>query len=463
MIHTNAELHPTFSVFHDPDGDVSVKEFAFFHNAIAHPETTVTPEGDRTIQIRLRELYHLIYQRSGGQHIAERTFGHAWSSDLLHWAVDTLAFATDTTWWNRQHVWSPSLVESGNRTYLFYTGVDAQEDQRIGYASTAALDTTNTVWDPVRVLALQASDTRWAVVDPPLYFGQTQFRDAYVMRDPEHAGCLLMVYGAHDSLDAKLNRGGLMVGVARSDSGRPDVWHDLGYIPGTNRSITKVGQLEGPHLFSANGSGDHWRLMYTNAGSPPGENGGTTIRFLSLAPGESPSDTTAAHWSAPVVLRDYLNGAPTSFGWSGSEELHVPGADLLGGFTAWSPGASGIAFTRLLWNGDDFALGAPSVTSVDEYRSPARSLTMVLSEREARSPQRTFVIEAPFELEARLDLFDLQGRRIATPFRGRLAQGGNRVVWPLTGSEGLRVTSGVYFARLSFEGGHRTLSTTVAR
>jgi hypothetical protein len=42
-----------------------------------------------------------------------------------------------------------------------------------GYASTAVLDTTNTVWDSTRVLCLQASDTRWAVVDPPLFVAVT--------------------------------------------------------------------------------------------------------------------------------------------------------------------------------------------------------------------------------------------------------------------------------------------------
>lgn len=462
VLHSDVEVHPTFSVFHDPDGDVSVKEFAFLRNVIAHPETTVTADSV-SIQLRLRELYHLVYQRSGGLHSLERTFGHAWSPDLVHWSVDTLAFAVDSTWWNRKHVWSPSLVESGGRTYLFYTGVDEQDDQRIGYASTELLDTSNTVWDPERIMVLQASDTRWAVVDPPLYFGQTQFRDAYVMNDPEHAGCLLMVYGAHDSLDAKLNRGGLMVGVARSDSGRADMWHDLGYFPKTNRSITRVGQLEGPHLFSVNGSGTGWRLMYTNAGSPPGENGRTTIRFLALAPGESPADTTPSHWSAPVALVDYLNGAPTSFGWSGSEELHMPGADLLGGFTAWSPGASGIAFTRVLWNGPEFTLGPPSVTSVDEYRSPARGVRLSLLDWNPRAAQVTFEIDTPLELEAKLEVFDAQGRRIATPFRGQLARGGMRVTWPLTNAGGARVASGVYFARLAFEGGNRTVQLAVTR
>ena len=462
VLHSDVETHPTFSVFHDPDGDVSVKEFAFLRNVVTYPETTVT-EDSVNIQVRLRELYHLVYQRSGGLHALERTFGHAWSADLVHWSVDTLAFAVDTTWWNRKHVWSPSLVESGGRTYLFYTGVDDQDDQRIGYASTALLDTSNTVWDPARVLVWQASDTRWAVVDPPLYFGQTQFRDAYVMHDPEHPGCLLMYYGAHDSLDARLDRIGLMVGVARSEPGRTDVWHDLGYFPGTNRSITKVGQLEGPHVFSVDGSGTGWRLMYTNAGSPPGENGSTTIRFLALAPGESPADTTASHWSAPVTLVNYLNGAPTSFGWSGSEELHMPGADLLGGFTAWSPGASGVAFTRVLWNGDQFTLGAPSVTSVDEYRSPARGVCLSLADPGPPRAQATFVIDSPLELAARLDVFDAQGRRIATPFRGQLVRGRSSVTWPLTNGEGARVASGMYFVRLAFEGGNRTLQLAVTK
>src|SRR5712691_9687899 len=117
LLFTTSELHPTYSVYHDPDGDVSVKEFAFFRNVVLHPDTTVTPDG-MVIVLRPRDLFHLIYQRSGGLHIAETTFGHAWSVDLLHWVVDTLAFATDTTWWNRHHVWSPSLIEVNGRTFM---------------------------------------------------------------------------------------------------------------------------------------------------------------------------------------------------------------------------------------------------------------------------------------------------------------------------------------------------------
>src|SRR5262245_7443183 len=78
-----AVLRPTFSWFHDPDGDVSVKEFAFFHNVVTHFDTTSTPDTTFIVP-SVRQLFHIIYQRSGGLHIAERTLGHAWSPDLVH-------------------------------------------------------------------------------------------------------------------------------------------------------------------------------------------------------------------------------------------------------------------------------------------------------------------------------------------------------------------------------------------
>jgi hypothetical protein len=446
LFNVTSELHPTYAVFFDPDGGVHTKEFALFRNVV-----------------RQRDLFHLIYQRSGGAHITEKTFGHAWSGDLVHWVVDTLAFAVDATWWNRQHVWSPSLVEANGRTYMFYTGVDDQQDQRIGYVSTAVLDTSNTVWDSPRVMVWEAANTRWAVPDPPVYGGQTQFRDCYVTHDPEHSGCLLMYFNAHDSIDAKLNHGGLAVGVARSDPGSVNTWHDLGYFPKTLPSVTNIPQLEGPHIFSVNGTGANWRLMFTNAGSPPGETGQTTVRFESLAAGQSPADTTPSHWSTQVILQQYLNNEPASFGWSGSEELHVPGADYMGGFTAWSPGPTGIAYSRVMWNGSDFTLGAPSVTSVDEVRSPARGVNMRLAGWSPSAPRVTFVIDSPVQLSAKLEVFDAQGRHTATPFDGTLARGQNTVTWELVTREGARVTNGVYFAHLGFAGGSRTVQVAVAR
>ena len=456
VIYVQAVVKPTYSVFHDPNGDTGCKEFAFVHNVVPDFDSVLAPG-------RMRDLFHLIYQRSGGLNAAETRFGHAWSRDLLHWAVDTAAFAVDTTWWNANHVWSPSIVLQNGRYYMFYTGVDSHDDQRIGYVSTALLDTTNTVWDSLRVMVWQASDTRWAVPDPWIYSGQTQFRDPYVIHDPDHPDRLLMFYEAHDSVSFKANIGGLTVGVAQSDPGSVDVWHDLGYYPKTLPRVIGIRQLEGPHVFSANGTGAAWRLMFSSAGTPPGENGHTTIRFEALAAGESLSDTTASHWTTPIILEQYLNGAPTAFGWSGSEELHVSSGDYLAGFTAWTPGATGIAMTRVNWNGTDFTLGAPTVTAVDEYRSPARGLRMSLAGFRPGARRVTFVIDSPLDLDAKLEVFDASGRRTAMLLDGRLARGHSTVSWELVPGRGARVPSGVYFARLSFAGGVRSVQIPIVR
>lgn len=446
------------TLFMDPDPSVVTKEFAFFYTSI--PDTNIGYG-------RVRAMFHLIYQRSGGPQWHETTFGHAWSSNLIQWSVDTLAFSIDGTPWNSAHVWSPSVVHHGGKDYLFYTGVDAQDDQRIGYASTSLLDTSNTVWDPERVMVWEANRTNWAVPDPWTYFGQSQFRDAFVMNDPEHPGQLLMFFSAHDSLDFQTGQGGLVVGVARSQPGTVDAWTDLGYYASTRKSVTKVGQLEGPHVFPVRGTNTGWRLMYSNAGTPAGENGNTTIRFEKLQPGASLTDTSLAAWGAPVILKQYLNNSTTVYGWSATEQLHLGspdgGADFLAGFTAWGPVLQGIAISRMNWNGSEFTLGRPVVTAVDEYRSPARGLTMCVTGGVHGAGRVTFDVDSPLALPAELELFDAQGRRVRTVFAGTLSVGRSQLVWDLTSADGGAVASGAYFARLAWRGGSRTTNVIVVR
>jgi len=439
-----------YYLFVDPDPWVLTKEFALFYNSV--PDTGAGRPG-------MRGLFHIIYQRTAGPQAAETLFGHAWSQDLFHWVVDTAAFAVNTTPWNSLHVWAPSLVEYQGKVYMFYTGVDQANDQSIGYASTSLLDTTNTVWDPDRVRVWTANDTRWAITDPPLYSGQTQLRDPFVIHDPEQPGRLLMFYAAHDSVDYKLNWGGLAVGVARSQPGSVNAWEDLGYYPSTLRSVTKIAQLEGPHVFPVNGGNDGWRLMYSSAGTPPGETGNTTIRFERLSSGASVADTTPAHWGAPQVLKDYLGGSSTVFGWSGSEELHVSGGDYLAGFTAWGPTLQGIAIARIAWQGSEFSLGQPTVTGVDEYRSPTRGVSMSLEGFSPHAGRIAFQLDSPLVLEAKLEIFDAQGRRVASLLAGRLAPGRTSLAWDVRHG----VASGVYFARLSFAGGTRSVILPITR
>jgi hypothetical protein len=117
----------------------------------------------------------------------------------------------------------------------------------------------------------------------------------------------------------------------------------------------------------------------------------------------------------------------------------------------------------VVWSGSEFTLGAPSVTSVDEVRSPARGVRLGLAGWSPSAGEVTFLIDSPIELAAKLDVFDAQGRRVATPFVGTLARGRNAVAWGLLTREGAPVANGVYFARLGFAGGNRTVQVAVAR
>ena len=441
-----------YGLFLDPNPNVLTKEFTLYFNSI--PDTTLGPG-------RYRDLFHLMYQRTSGPQAQEEMFGHAWSKDLFHWVVDTAAFSVDTTAWNTLHVWAPSLVEHQGKVYLFYAGVDATEDQSIGYATTSLLDTTNTVWDPERVQVWRASDTRWAVPDPWVYSGQTQFRDPCVIPDPDSTGRLLMFYTAHDSIDFKLGRGGLAVGVARSGPGTVNAWEDLGYYPKTLRSATSIPQLEGPHAFPVNGSNTGWRLMFTNAGTPPGENGTTTIRFEDLAPGFSVADTTPAHWGSQRFLMSYLHNDQAVFGWSGSEQLHLSGADYLAGVTAWGPFVQSIAISLMTWNGSNFTLGQPSVASVDDVHSTARGVRLSLGSYAPDADQVRFELDTPVALDAKLEIFDAMGRRVASLLDRPIQPGRTHVAWDVGKDSG--VASGVYFARLSFAGGVRAVRLPIAR
>lgn len=437
VLRRTALVFPDYNLFLDPNLNVVTKEFAFVRTSV--PDPSLGPGKERS-------LFHLVYQRSGTSQASERTFGHAWSRDLRTWSIDTLAFSVDTTWWNVSHVWSPSLVQHNRRWYLFYTGVDAQGDQRIGYTSAPFLDTTNTVWDGGRTLALEASRTSWAAVDPPTYSGFTQFRDPYVTEDPDDPRRLLMFYAAHDSLSMALGKGGLSVGIARSGIGEPDTWTDLGYVTNTHIQFTKIGQLESPHVFSWPGAPGGWRLAYSNAGTPPGETGNSTILMQALAPGSAVTDTARSCWSAPVVLKQYLQDDPTVFGWSGTEHLRTGESDFLAGFTAWGPSFQGIAIARMHWQGDSFTLGGFAAVGVGDESGPSAPAALTASSHGGSRVR--FSWQLGRASDARLEVFDVTGRRVATPRQGLFAAGSGALLWRAQDDRGAPLVSGAYFARL---------------
>ena len=109
---------------------------------------------------------------------------------------------------------------------------------------------------------------------------------------------------------------------------------------------------------------------------------------------------------------------------------------------AWS----NLAADRLLdiTAGDDPPIGAPDVvpsatTLAPPYPNPFNPRT-TLSFTLARSGL------------ARLEIFDLAGRRIRTLVAEPLAAGRHAVVWAGDGDDGERLPSGAYLARLSAHG-----------
>jgi hypothetical protein len=60
----------------------------------------------------------------------------------------------------------------------------------------------------------------------------------------------------------------------------------------------------------------------------------------------------------------------------------------------------------------------------------------------------SLLVGLPRAMQARLELFDLQGRRVRTLADGLLPRGVTRVTWDGRDASGVRVRRGMYFARL---------------
>jgi beta-lactamase superfamily II metal-dependent hydrolase len=101
---------------------------------------------------------------------------------------------------------------------------------------------------------------------------------------------------------------------------------------------------------------------------------------------------------------------------------------------------------------DNSARPAPSedLTGSDE-------LTLALAPNPAlRSTRFSFTLSR--EADVRLEVFDLAGRRVATPFAGRATPGTTNVNWTLNRRDGSPLPAGIYFARLEGLG-----TATIAR
>jgi flagellar hook assembly protein FlgD len=72
-------------------------------------------------------------------------------------------------------------------------------------------------------------------------------------------------------------------------------------------------------------------------------------------------------------------------------------------------------------------------------------------------------VSLPTAARVRLDVYDVQGRRVATLIDGRLGAGLHPVSWESRDHRGRRVAAGVYWARFEALGEVRTRAIVLAR
>ena len=87
-----------------------------------------------------------------------------------------------------------------------------------------------------------------------------------------------------------------------------------------------------------------------------------------------------------------------------------------------------------------------SVQGISNVRLPGVKLAPNVPNPFNPSTAITFRLPAPGP--ARLEVFDMRGRRVKVLFRGSAVEGSHTVYWDGTGTDGRRLASGVYFYRL---------------
>jgi predicted GH43/DUF377 family glycosyl hydrolase len=395
--------------------------------------------------IKYRDTFHLFYTRGLPSAPFDSTWndlGHAISLDLQNWLeIDPVLPARPGHWDNHQ-IWSPCVIPvvTGTDTlfYMFYTGLthtppDTIHHQRIGLAVSSDLMEWTRLDHPV----FSCAEVPWSRCQPT-QDGGGDFRDPWVMPDPDSAGHWLMYYTTRH----KNTPGEFIIGIARSN-GDLTHWQDAG--PMMNTTSRRVGNVvvETPDVLRHNGL---WYLFYTTWKDHP-------IEYQTAA---SPvADSTG--WSPPISLADEAGWyTDPSFG---PEHVTIDGHDLF-----YMPNSmfDAIQILEFAWQDPPhFDLVEPWIApgAVDVPPEPNRS---ALALRAVREPsQIRLVLQLPRPASARLWIADLAGRRVRDLSNGPLPAGRSDRVWNLRADQGERAGAGVYFVVLDTPFGRRVARVAV--
>jgi hypothetical protein len=425
-------------VFDDPY-EIQPKDFAFVLGGW-------TPSGVWT--------FHLFYIRQnqftlrdtnivGRQDSTSWNIGHAVSNNLEDWPsrdiagsmiIDTAAIRTRPGRFDSRHVWAPSIVKHGLTYYMFYTGVDDAGRQRLGLATSSDLVTWtqgDSVFDATRA-------GNW--VDQSM----ADFRDPFVMEDPDNPGGWLLYFGAGSAE----RPGRMVVGVAKS-SGDLTQWQ-------TSRPIRETylpyARVESPHAFFRQGK---WWLLYT-----PSDTVYATSNWDDQLHVSSPSDTTSANWSTPVRLQSLVVDQPgIYYNWHATEYLEVSATNDIRYLAAYNDYPVSISITQMHPANPPYLFkdGCPTAADVDGVGPGIDRVRLSLSGANPARTSARFRIEVPSRMHLRLSVFDVLGRRMRTLFDGEMAPGRRVVEWDGSTDDGRQARSGVYFVHLASSSRDQTI------
>lgn len=169
-------------------------------------------------------------------------------------------------------------------------------------------------------------------------------------------------------------------------------------------------------------TGDFWRLKNVK---------GTWTR----PPAQGQPD--AQHWATGIISGvDFLVGADGSMYW-------------LAQYDSTLFGATG-SIQRIRY------VGTGGTNDVPEAQLASR-MWMAAIPNPSRDGAVQVAFRMPVRAQAKVELFDLAGRRIRTLMKGDLAAGDQRARWDGKDSEGKAVKPGVYLARVDYLGGSKTI------
>ena len=403
-----------------------------------------------------RDSFHMFYTRQDyylSFGATTKIIGHKRSNNLNDW------FPTEGTMnaiqvrpghFDSEHVWAPSIVRKpGDPTYyMFYTGVNASGIQRIGLATSFDLN----IWAADTAAIYESQDVTWAKESTP------DFRDAFVMADPDSVGRYVM-YFVTESRDRRR----LVVGLARTDPTDPaDLrsWMDPRPLWNTDSLHTLARTVESPHAFAD--PGGRWWLFYSGYNGGPGQDSA----FVSFETNDvSPADEDTTRWSAPDTLYKYVGGDQTLQFWHASEYFRAsPGYEYL---MAFNDNQHSIDIAQISWRSPhSFVLTdscPPRVALGVGARGgdPALALRLL-----GPSPARGtigFRIDMLTRTRAQLAVLDVAGRRIRTLLDEELRPGATEVLWDGRSTSGDAARGGVYFAKLTTADGLRVARVVLLR